>query len=115
MKKVLNRFRYSTEVVESPSLEGVGGGAKKVNKQFTKLLRSNFWLVLLLVVACTNMDKHEHHDAGTATTGTTYTCPMHPQIIESEPGSCPVCGMNLVPVQEQTSTEKNAGSIMLSD
>ncbi len=42
---------------------------------------------------------------------------MHPQIVESEPGSCPVCGMNLVPVKKQaaTNTDKNAGSIMLSE
>ena len=27
----------------------------------------------------------------------TYTCPMHPQIISEKPGTCPVCGMDLVP------------------
>ncbi|MCX8123538.1 MAG: efflux RND transporter periplasmic adaptor subunit [Spirochaetes bacterium] len=27
-----------------------------------------------------------------------YTCPMHPQIIMNSPGSCPICGMDLVPV-----------------
>src|SRR3989339_252890 len=27
-----------------------------------------------------------------------YTCPMHPEIVKNEPGSCPKCGMNLVPV-----------------
>jgi len=115
MKKILNSCRYSIEVVESPPLEGVGGGWKEVNKQLIKLRQLSLWLMLLLVVACTNMDKHEHHDAGTAATGITYTCPMHPQIIESEPGSCPICGMNLVPVKIQTPTEKNAGSIMLSN
>jgi cation transport ATPase/YHS domain-containing protein len=26
-----------------------------------------------------------------------YTCPMHPEIIRSEPGSCPICGMALEP------------------
>jgi hypothetical protein len=26
-----------------------------------------------------------------------YTCPMHPEIKRSEPGQCPICGMNLVP------------------
>ena len=26
----------------------------------------------------------------------TYVCPMHPQIVRKEQGSCPVCGMNLV-------------------
>src|SRR6202162_6015591 len=27
-----------------------------------------------------------------------YTCPMHPQIRRSEPGSCPICGMTLEPM-----------------
>jgi len=26
-----------------------------------------------------------------------YTCPMHPQIVREAPGSCPICGMDLVP------------------
>ncbi len=26
-----------------------------------------------------------------------WTCPMHPQIVRSEPGSCPICGMALEP------------------
>ena len=26
-----------------------------------------------------------------------YTCPMHPEVISTEPGRCPKCGMNLVP------------------
>jgi P-type Cu+ transporter len=29
--------------------------------------------------------------------GTEWTCPMHPEIIRSEPGSCPICGMALEP------------------
>jgi len=29
--------------------------------------------------------------------GAIYTCPMHPQIRRSEPGSCPICGMALEP------------------
>lgn len=27
-----------------------------------------------------------------------YTCPMHPQIISDRPGTCPICGMDLVPI-----------------
>ena len=27
-----------------------------------------------------------------------YTCPMHPEIVQSGPGSCPKCGMALVPM-----------------
>ncbi len=28
-----------------------------------------------------------------------YVCPMHPQIVRDEPGSCPICGMDLVKKQ----------------
>ncbi|PNV84062.1 MAG: copper-translocating P-type ATPase [Sulfurimonas sp.] len=28
----------------------------------------------------------------------TYTCPMHPEIVQDHPGSCPKCGMALEPV-----------------
>ena len=30
-----------------------------------------------------------------------YHCPMHPQIIREQPGSCPICGMDLVPITEK--------------
>ena len=33
-----------------------------------------------------------------ATAGAQYTCPMHPEILRDRPGSCPICGMALVPV-----------------
>ncbi|MBI5920687.1 MAG: heavy metal translocating P-type ATPase [Betaproteobacteria bacterium] len=33
-----------------------------------------------------------------APTGTIYTCPMHPEIQQATPGSCPKCGMALEPV-----------------
>jgi Cu+-exporting ATPase len=32
-----------------------------------------------------------------AAEGTIYTCPMHPQIRQTGPGSCPICGMALEP------------------
>jgi len=31
-------------------------------------------------------------------TAVTYTCPMHPEIVQDGPGSCPKCGMALEPV-----------------
>ena len=49
---------------------------------------------------------HEHHaghgemmHAGEAVE---YTCPMHPEVVRSEPGSCPECGMTLVPLGAAT-------------
>src|SRR5665213_757408 len=29
--------------------------------------------------------------------GAVYTCPMHPEIRQERPGSCPICGMALEP------------------
>lgn len=45
-------------------------------------------LPLLLLAACKNNEHAEHAD--------TYTCPMHPTVVSDRPGSCPVCGMDLV-------------------
>ena len=35
-----------------------------------------------------------------------YVCPMHPQIVRDEPGSCPICGMDLVAQQVGETTEE---------
>ena len=37
-------------------------------------------------------------DTAIVQTAETYTCPMHPEIRQNEPGDCPICGMPLVPV-----------------
>lgn len=31
---------------------------------------------------------------------TVYICPMHPEVRQSEPGTCPECGMELEPADE---------------
>jgi Cu(I)/Ag(I) efflux system membrane fusion protein len=41
-----------------------------------------------------------------------WTCSMHPQVRLPQPGQCPFCGMNLIPVaqlQDVTAMEKRAG------
>ncbi|WP_205664856.1 copper-transporting P-type ATPase [Tsuneonella suprasediminis] len=43
-------------------------------------------------------DHTHHHQHGKASEGgTVYTCPMHPEVRQVEPGDCPKCGMHLVP------------------
>jgi Cu+-exporting ATPase len=37
----------------------------------------------------------------------TYTCPMHPEIRQTGPGSCPICGMALEPVAPSAAAEPN--------
>ena len=33
-----------------------------------------------------------------------YTCTMHPSVREKEPGKCPICSMDLVPVMKESAT-----------
>jgi Cu+-exporting ATPase len=44
-----------------------------------------------------NQSAVDRHSAAAAPEGTIYTCPMHPQIRQVGPGSCPICGMGLEP------------------
>lgn len=41
-------------------------------------------------------DKHDH---STEAEGQMWTCSMHPQIMQPEPGDCPICGMDLIPAE----------------
>lgn len=40
-------------------------------------------------------DTHEHSEE--IATNQMWTCSMHPQIMQPEPGDCPICGMDLIP------------------
>src|ERR1700687_2815002 len=44
----------------------------------------------------------------TAPAGVTYTCPMHPEIRQTKPGHCPICGMALEP---ETATVPDGGEL----
>ncbi len=51
-------------------------------------------------------ETHQHSDAE----GQLYTCGMHPEVILDEPGQCPKCGMDLVPLKTNKTpagTDKN--------
>jgi P-type Cu+ transporter len=58
-------------------------------------------------------DHHRNHGTGpaaepaAAADGTIYTCPMHPQIRQPQPGNCPICGMTLEPVLPSLEQEDN--------
>ena len=46
---------------------------------------------------------------------TQYTCPMHPHYISTDPdGSCPICGMDLVPVNLNASATPGDGAIAVA-
>ena len=41
------------------------------------------------------MSQMKHGDSP-ASANVYYTCPMHPEIKETSPGECPICGMTLI-------------------
>ncbi len=44
----------------------------------------------------------------------TWTCSMHPQVRQPEPGPCPICAMDLIPVEDQGGGEGLARTLHLS-
>lgn len=75
-------------------------------QQFLKIMMIGL-TGILFIGGCTEKVKNQTTDVKKQT----YTCPMHPQIVEEKPGSCPICGMDLVPF-DKTNTEP---SLMLGE
>src|SRR5438445_33209 len=48
----------------------------------------------------TGAEQHEDHSSHhqMSANPTIYTCPMHPEVRSTSPGTCPICGMKLVPI-----------------
>jgi Cu+-exporting ATPase len=44
------------------------------------------------------LHRHADHGVRAPSPNSKYTCPMHPEIVQDGPGSCPKCGMALVPM-----------------
>ncbi|MBI5506825.1 MAG: efflux RND transporter periplasmic adaptor subunit [Deltaproteobacteria bacterium] len=42
------------------------------------------------------------HGASNVETAPRYHCPMHPTIVSDHPGDCPICGMRLVPIEDDS-------------
>ncbi|MBW2277681.1 MAG: efflux RND transporter periplasmic adaptor subunit [Deltaproteobacteria bacterium] len=42
---------------------------------------------------------HSDHDDSTADEAMLHTCPMHPEVVQEGPGTCPICKMDLVPMK----------------
>lgn len=77
----------------------------------------NFFFVLMLLSAISitscKTKKTEPHVQASAQEHVYYTCSMHPQVMQSQPGKCPVCGMQLIEVKK--TMNGNSDDILLND
>ncbi|MFZ1684125.1 MAG: heavy metal translocating P-type ATPase [Candidatus Zixiibacteriota bacterium] len=55
----------------------------------------------------TSVDSAEPVPPAQAKQKTEWTCPMHPEIMRTEPGSCPICGMALEPRTVSSGIQEN--------
>ena len=91
----------------------------------SRLARAVPWVVALLLVGlvafgvgrCTGGEEgatpeHSHDEADAATV---WTCAMHPQVRRPGPGQCPICGMDLIPVSSEESSEPSPRRVSLGE
>ncbi|WP_205513496.1 efflux RND transporter periplasmic adaptor subunit [Longitalea arenae] len=67
-------------------------GKWSINRAYILLIA--YCLLSIVFTACQEAKQKQPQTQAAAKE--TYTCPMHPQIINDKAGSCPVCGMDLV-------------------
>lgn len=46
-----------------------------------------------------SVENNQHDHEALAKVNQKWTCSMHPQIMQPEPGDCPICGMDLIPAE----------------
>jgi Cu(I)/Ag(I) efflux system membrane fusion protein/cobalt-zinc-cadmium efflux system membrane fusion protein len=88
---------------------------------FSMILVFGLGVALALVVARNPLGlsilPRTEEDSGASPTGAVtadepdllYQCPMHPEVIDSEPSDCPICGMKLTPMQRETAPAAEPG------
>jgi len=56
----------------------------------------------VFIVGCSSTD-NSHNTGQEAMSEELFACGMHPNVIQEGPGNCPICGMNLTPINSPTS------------
>lgn len=76
-------------------------------------LRRTLVLFFITSAVFASVQSCKEKKAAVQESNTFYTCSMHPEIMEPHSGKCPICAMNLIPVQKSNTSETD--EIKLSD
>ena len=68
------------------------------------------WLLIGSGGSTEQGDISTDHSAMDHSAETIWTCSMHPQIQRNEPGNCPICGMELIPMKEDGNENEDCRS-----
>ncbi len=79
--------------------------------QWSLILFFGLFLGKLIFSNSTTSEKHDH--SSSENLNTIWTCAMHPQIRLDKPGKCPICGMDLIQLN-QNSDNSGSNTIELS-
>ncbi len=77
---------------------------QKVNSYIIYFILIPAGLLLGWLLFCRSSDDHHHnddHEHAEHNGDVEYTCSMHPQVRQDEPGDCPICGMDLIPASDE--------------
>ncbi|KAA3616782.1 MAG: efflux RND transporter periplasmic adaptor subunit [Calditrichaeota bacterium] len=84
-----------------------------MKQSFKRLLIFSSLFIPLIFISCGSDEseqKAETANMETADENQLWTCGMHPEVILDEPGQCPKCGMNLVPVKNSQGSQANTAT-----
>ncbi len=89
--------------------EGIKHKIMKILKQNYKLILAvlTFGIILGWIISPSGSKQvtEDGHDHSEEVANQIWTCSMHPQIKKDQPGDCPICGMELIPLVSATATE----------
>ncbi len=71
--------------------------------KMTGILLAGLLLGWLIFGGNNNAAQPEHDHSSERKGDEIWTCSMHPQIRQADPGSCPICGMDLIPLETSDS------------
>lgn len=88
------------------------------HKEMPMKFRPLFLILIFVLIGCQKHEEGKNHNTSeehSKRDESYYTCTMHPQIHESHPGNCPICGMPLVKVSGAPEKKEQVYAILPSD
>lgn len=96
-----------------------------MNKKSVFIITGSVVAALAIGIGVGRLSKSEavtHDHGGQSETGvdqasesSLWTCSMHPQIQQSEPGDCPICGMDLIPLKSDSGADDGPRTMSMSE